>query len=453
MALVDLTNVNPWQQENEGAARANEQNQRTWAQLTNTLDKAAQRRQATAERNRALRDREYALANNETSQLVQASTNNKFTDVQLQQLGQQFKSEYYDAVKQYEASDKGDEARAAFEEAKQRSLGSARVVSGSLDKLTAQMETFRQAASTGAISDATNPAVREFMMDLQDPEVAMNRYSIEPDEQGQLRYVGTTSEGKEVNFLLDDVANGENAFAPVPKADMPKILTGITGDLSKIRKQVKEEWGVREVTDWEAMGTQLDARLDSYLSDPTSFKSVAAELGFGYEEFANAEAGIPVTTLDPEGNEIEVDNIDDLKNAVKMELMDQIEATVPHDEKILVDNRQSEVDKFKTEEKIKKQANLNEGVTKALESGNTSYFRDSLIGTKDPATGKPIQEVKFKDGKMQLIGLTSSNKPFLIGQYETDKLGDRQRITELFGGDRNVASDADRFNKFRSQLN
>ena len=165
--LVNLTNVNPWQQINEANQRAFETKQRAWAQLQNTLDKAAQRRQALAQRNQELRDREYALANNATSQLVQPQTNNKFTDIQLQQLGQQFKQEYYDAIKEYEASDKSDEARQRFEEAKQRSLSSARTVSGALDKLSAQMETFRQAASNGSISDATNPAVREFMADLR----------------------------------------------------------------------------------------------------------------------------------------------------------------------------------------------------------------------------------------------------------------------------------------------
>ena len=172
MALVDLTNVNPWRDVNEATARANEQNQRTWAQLSATLDKAAARRADLNARNQKLRDDEYALATKDTSQLVQADTNNKFTDIQLQQLGRQFKSEYFNAVKAYESSDKSDEARAAFEDAKQRSLGSARVISKSLDSLTGQMETFRRAAATGGISDATNPAVREFMKDLQDPEYA-----------------------------------------------------------------------------------------------------------------------------------------------------------------------------------------------------------------------------------------------------------------------------------------
>ena len=442
MALVDLTNVNPWAQINESTARANEQNQRTWAQLQNTLDKAAARRAATRERNQTLRDREYALANQETSQLVQASTNNKFTDMQLQQLGQQFKSEYYNAVKAYDQSDKSDEARQAFEEAKQRSLGSARVISGSLDKLTAQMETFRQAAKTGGISDATNPAVREFMADLQDPEVAMEQYSIEPDDQGQLRYVGTTSGGKEVNFLLDDIANGENAFAPIPQADMPTIVSGLTKDLANIKKQERTEWGVVEQRDWSTLGNELNSRFDKYLEDPTNFKSVAAGLGFGYEEFTAAEAGEPIKGVAADGSEYDITDLDSLKAAVKQELMDQVEATVPHEQKILLDTRNTEVNKFQAEQKLEKQAAINEQVSTALGSKDkgVEFFKTQLTGTKDPATGKVIQKVQYnKKGQLQLLGLTSNNKPFLIGQYETDKIGDQQRLTELFGGNRNLA--------------
>ena len=130
MALVDLTNVNPWQQENEANARAFQQNRQTWDRINQTIQAGIARRNELQAQDRDIRDREYALANRATDQLVQPQTNNKFTDIQLQQLGRQFKAEYYDAVKTYEASDKSDEAREAFENAKQRSLGSARVVSG-----------------------------------------------------------------------------------------------------------------------------------------------------------------------------------------------------------------------------------------------------------------------------------------------------------------------------------
>ena len=201
MPLIDLTNVDPYGPQVEAQGRALQQRnqalQFVFDQIANGIQAGRDRRAALEERNRALRDREYALINKETSQLVQPKSNNKFTDIQIQQLGQQFKQEYYDAVKEYENSDKGDEARAKFEEVKQRSLSSARTVSGALDKLSAQMETFRNAAKAGGISDAVNPAVREFMADLQDSEFAMENYSIEPDpETGELRFVGQTSGGK-----------------------------------------------------------------------------------------------------------------------------------------------------------------------------------------------------------------------------------------------------------------
>ena len=118
----------------------------------------------------------------------------------------------------------------------------------------------------------------------------MDNYQIVPDDQGHLRYQGVTSGGNEVNFSLDDIANGENEFLPVPKADMPGIITDLTSGLAQTKKKIQEEWGVREVTDWAAMGDALDSKFESYLDDPTNFRSVAAGLGFGYEEFKAAES-------------------------------------------------------------------------------------------------------------------------------------------------------------------
>ena len=81
--------------------------------LNQGLERSAARRAALEANNQQFRDREYALVNRATDQLVQPQTNSKITDLQLQQIGQQMKQEYYDAVKVYQESDKGDEARQA----------------------------------------------------------------------------------------------------------------------------------------------------------------------------------------------------------------------------------------------------------------------------------------------------------------------------------------------------
>ena len=421
MPLIDLTNVDPYGPQVEAQGRALQQRnqalQFVFDQIANGIQAGRDRRAALEERNRALRDREYALINKETSQLVQPKSNNKFTDIQIQQLGQQFKQEYYDAVKEYENSDKGDEARAKFEEVKQRSLSSARTVSGALDKLSAQMETFRNASRAGGISDAVNPAVREFMADLQDSDFAMENYSIEPDpETGELRFVGQTSGGNSVDFLLDDVANGENDFAPLPKADMPQIVNDLTKGLKAARRQVEEGGKIFEESDWAEMGSILDQRMEELLKDEPTFRAIAAGLGYGYEEFQEAD-------------------LDQLRADVKDELFKQIESVTPHERTLLFDPQAEPtlLDQARQKAALETQRNINQSVITAAGKKDIEFFKNSLVGRV-----KGIDNVKIKDGKLYMIK-GFGKKASVIHAYDLNNQGDLFRLTELFGGNRDLA--------------
>ena len=422
MPLIDLTNVDPYGPQVEAQRRAletrNQALQFVFDQISGGIQAGRERRAALEQRNQALRDREYALINKETSALVQPQSNNKFTDVQIQQLGQQFKQEYYDAVKEWEDSDKSDEARQKFEEVKQRSLASARTVSGALDKLSAQMETFKGAVGSGGISDAVNPAVREFMADLQDSEFAMENYQIVPDEQGQLRFVGQTSGGSEVNFLLDDVANGENEFSPIPKADMPQIVNNLVQGLNAARTQVEREGGkIFEATDWGQMGSVLDQRMNELLKNENTFRAIAAGLGYGYEEFEEADK-------------------DELMDAVKEELMQQIETITPHQEKLLFDPQAQPtlVQQAQTKQAIEKQTQINDQLVTAAAKKDVEYFKNALVGRV-----KGIDNVTIKDNKLVLVsGFGKKATPEQV--FDLNKIGDIYRLSELFGGNRDLAA-------------
>ena len=336
MALIDITNVNPWEAENRASAQAYAQRNQALQGVFDNISRGIQagqaRRAKQDEQDRAFRDREYAIIDNATAKLVQPNTNNKFTDVQLQQAGQEFKQDFYAAVKEYENSDKGDEARQKFNEAKQKALGSARTISGSLESLGEQMESFRQMYKDGGINPATDPAVREFFADLNDPATPPDHYQIVEDEEtGQLKYVGkTTQNGHDVSFFLEDIANGENQFAPLEKVDMPSVLQNLMKGVTAIKKQEQRDWGVAEVTDWDAIGNALDGRMNELLKDDTSFKQIAGGLGYTYEEIMNA---------DPE----------DLRKEIKQELLQQIEQVTPHEVNDILSNterqRQAEAQK------------------------------------------------------------------------------------------------------------
>ncbi len=345
MALVDLTNVNPYEGQVEAQRRLDETNAKVWGNLTNQISQSIQagitRRQALNARNQELRDREYALANEATGKLVQANTSNKYTDMQLQQVGRQFKQEYYDAVKTYQDSDKSDEARQTFEEAKQASLGAARTINGSLESLGTSMEAFKQQIKNGGISDSMDPAVRSFFADLNSPDVDPSQYQIIKDpETGALKYSGETSDGYPVDFFLEDIANGENQFSPIPKTNMPEVVQNLTQGLSNIVKQEERDWGVVQATDWSTAGSVLSSRIDDLVKETDNFRGLAAGLGYGYEELEMAANGEPFT--DQDGREIT--NEDDLKKAIKLELMQQVEAFTPHQEQTLSVKEQKEVE-------------------------------------------------------------------------------------------------------------
>jgi len=449
MALIDLTNVNPWAQELDAQRRSNAIRQQAFSSAFDSIQaglaRSAARREALEAQNMAFRDQEYALINRATDNLVQAGTNSKVTDVQLQSTGQAIKKEYYDAVKAYQDSDKGDEARQAFEQAKQKALGSARTISGALDKLTAATTTFENAWNTGGISDAMNPGVRQFMIDLVNPETDPQQFQIVTDpETGRLKYQGETTGGHPVDFFLDDIANGDNVFAPIPKADMPKIVQNLTQGLKADMVQERLENGaIVSKTNWDSLGTQLDARMDQLLTEEGNFRAIAAGEGFGWDAF-NAVKNGEVWT-DPEGNEYAT--IDDIKAELKQDLFDKIEMIMPHEEVLVAPPQQGLTLAQQEQRKValETQASINESVGKAAQTAlstggkDIDYFRDNLIGRVPN-----VDEITMKDGKLVLVS-GFGKKAQVVSAFDLNKTGDLQRLTELFGGNRDYASQASLF--------
>ena len=419
MAIVDLTNFDPYAGELESQRRAHESRARLWSGVaqgvSDNIQRGVERRQAMNAQSQQIRDREYALVNKATDQLVQPKTNSKITDVKLQELGQQFKSEYYDAVKAYEESDKGDDARREFETVKQRSLTSAKTVSGSIEALQGQAEVFRGLISSGGISDAVNPAIRSFMADLIDPETPDDQYQIQPDpDTGELRYVGKTKDGDDVDFLLDDIANGENQFNFTPKTNMTDVITNVLSGVSDLTKTEERAWGVAEVTDWGSIGTAIDGRLDKLINEEGNLRSIAAELGYGYEDFQSIKEGGSATGRDGE----EVVGIEGLKVVIKEELMDQIESTTPHKENAL----QGDPNAQKRQMLEQKAFQGAQTLTAAAQSGDTAAYNE-FLNKKVTLGGVAGQVASIKPssgGKVEVI-VRSGQKGGAKQTFDTNK--------------------------------
>ncbi len=433
MALVDLTNVNPYAGQVEAQRRLDETNAQVWSNLTNKISQGIQagiaRRQELDNETREQRDREFKLANESTSKLVQANTGTKYTDVQLQQVGRQFKQEYYDAVKTYENSDKGDEARDAFEEAKQASLGSARTIGASIDALSTSMDAFKEQAKVNGISNAMDPAIRAFFADLNDPATRPEQYQIVKDDQGRLKYQGTTSptesnpKGYPVDFFLEDLANGENEFAPQGKEDMPSVIQTLTKGLDAAVKQEKREHGVVEVTDWNSVDQALTSRINELFDDDTNFRQMAAGLGYGYNQVETVIAGEPLM-VDPDGDgpgqPYEVKDIEGLKDAMAQELKMQVESTTAHKEKWIAGaDPDSQVQAYNQEQT----AARNSAIVSTISSGDPGVLNAQLTGKKVSLDGVQanFREAAYDDkGNLVITGVVGTGKNAALAEKVYD---------------------------------
>ena len=421
MALVDLTRVDPYGPQVEAQGRAlaqrNASLQNVFNQITNGIQAGQARRARQDEQDRIFRDREYGIINAATSQLDQAHTNNKFTDVQLQQAGQEFKSDFYAAVKEYENSDKGDEAKQRFDQARNKALNSARTISGSLEALGEQMDSFKQMYKDKKISPAMDPAVREFILDLNDPSTPPDHYSIEEDENGRLKYVGkTTQGGHNVNFFLEDIANGENQFTPVEGVEMTDVVKKLMTGVDTIKK---EENG-QIMTDWTKMATILDDRMEGMMSDDTEFRRLAGGLGYSYEDIVSMDK-------------------DDLKAEMKQELMQQIESLTPHSVNDAVANAQRA---NTLEERQQQNKGIVDSLTQQLFVNKDTSFLSNTLKSR----GKPVNiggrnaivaDIQLKGNKLLIGGFAGKEQVQevidLTNPYES------ARVAQWLGADYNQA--------------
>ena len=465
MALADITHIDPYKQENEARARRyqvqNQALQHVFDNIAGGLQKGNERRLALAEKDKQFTDRETALANQQGNQLTQTESTNKFTNKQLQETGRAFKQEYFNAVKAYEASDKSDEAKQALEDAKAKAMGSARTIAQTYENIDAQMELFRQAAKSGQISSATDPAVRAFMIDLQDPATPVDKFQIVDDGQGNLKYVGTAGQevdeqgnpvegtGYPVDFYLEDIANGNNSFTPTAKVDMPNILTNLAKQIPDAKREVEREWGLARVNDWDQIGEAMSGSLDQMLKDETDFRQIAAELGYDHTKFNDivAEQGY-----------------DFLKGEVKNELMQQLAETTPEVEERLVEYNPVSQESQKVmetkaaiqqEEALQKQQDINATLNRAAANPteNLDYFRNAVIGQK--IGNKLIDDASIhkKTGRLVFTSGIGKENAKAVAQFDLNKLADRQRLSEFFGGNRNLYDQADKRNQaYQKQL-
>ena len=414
--LVDLTNVDPYAKANEASARfyaeRNKGLQKIWDAAGQAISAGFERKR----QNEEMRADEERVFESKVNQTIQTDRTDKFTTEQLEQVGRGFKQEYYDAVKAYESGPKDEEAKRALSEVKATSLNSAKMIAGSLEKIGASVDNFDQMVQAGNVSDATNPTVRTFLKDLADPNTKEDQYKIVKDANGALKYKGKTSAGEDVDFFLSDIAEGRNAFAITPKADIDGLTTQLSKQVSELVKEEPTEFGAAKVTDWDRVGVQVGDTLNKMFDDEQTFRRVAAELGYDYQAFETAKA---------EGGE------EEMRAKIKDEMMGRVQAITPDVREITAVKPEyafqmaSPGEKIKHEAAVQEKLESSQAALDAISKQDPDYFK-GLVGSVPGA-----EDVQIKNGKVIFYSHTAAGKAKPEQVFKLNSSGDKQRLLEL----------------------
>jgi len=142
--------------------------------------------------------------------------------------------------------------------------------------------------------------------------------------------------------------------------------------------------------------------MDKLLTDENNFRAIAAELGFGYEVFEAAKNEQLTEGFAVDDDIYDISNIDDLKDAVKKELMDQIEYITPH--------RQNVVEIAQQQAPFENAAQTSAQFTQAVESKDANAF-NGYLGKSAVVNGFKGNIYEITPGKNNkvTIGVRSGN--------------------------------------------
>ena len=428
MAINSITNVNPY----EVDRRANIQAAQNAGQsigsgiqaLGEISTKAEARRKAdedraylNEERHRAILDREQKRDTETFGELNQATAKSGAIGKQFQKLAADDKSLFVDLTSELEDSGTSRERRAEIREQMGVIGGRAKNIAGSLTKLNENAASWDAIRTDKGISDATPPAARDFMMDLinRDNE---DGYSIVVDEaSGKEKFVGKTSGGHDIDFFVEDVAQGTNVFRAIPKASKDEILGNILKEVPEEVKTIDNAYGAAQQNDTEAMGKQAASVIMKRLDNEEQYRSLASVYGFGYEELQGLEeGGVPLdpnlseedaAAIDKDGDGY-INNQDELKGYLANRMLHDLSDRIPNGFKQINTNKynadiQRETAEIKQEnksevehqEELKKNSQSAVDLTDAFSSGN--YEALGVISKK------------LEDGK---VGIIRNGKKF-----------------------------------------
>ena len=304
MALVSLTNVNPYEvdyssthraAETAGAAigRGLQQLGAGFAQAKQNADQRAKEKEEKLQENNAELAKKYSETFGELDQTIEG---NNFLQGQFIQSGMQDKKEYTALLNKLDDTSISQEERIAAMGRVESIKASAKNLNSAISNLQTTTASIKEMAENDQISPGTDPKIIDFVTEMDNPELAKN-YSLQTDESGNRFIVGQTRKGTPINLSIDKLASGENQLRTLPRKDKGEFIKGISDELFKnpAYKAGENKIGAIQMVDAKAMGESVAPRIMDTLRDETSFRQLSAGYGFDFDDIQSLQNGIPLS--------------------------------------------------------------------------------------------------------------------------------------------------------------
>ena len=305
MALVSLTNVNPYEvdrSQNIAASASLGQNiSRGLQSIGQGFAVAKQKAEERAkEKEKENQERNKALAKNYSEtfgELDQTIENNNFLQDTFINSGLEDKKEYTNLLTKLDDTSLSNEERVKTMGRIESIKANASNLNSAIENLNTTTASIREMAETDQISPGTDPKIIDFVTEMDNPDLAKN-YSMETDDDGNRFIVGETQEGDPIRLSIDKLASGENQLRVLPRKDKGEFVKTLSDDLFKnpIYKAGENKVGAIQYVDAAQMGASVAPKIMDTLKDETSFRQISAGYGFDFDDINDLQEGIPISS-------------------------------------------------------------------------------------------------------------------------------------------------------------
>ena len=300
MALVNLTNVNPYEvdrRQNIAASAALGQNISQGLQsIAGGFAKAKAKADEEAKKLKEEQvENNKKLSKNLTENfgdLNQTLEDNNFMQETFIKDGQQTMKDYTELYNQLENPDNTPEDVARITASMDSLKARGENLNSALTNLETTTSSIKEMIANNTVSPGTDPSIVSFVTEMDDPELKKN-YTLDTDEEGNRYIVGKTQGGEDIKLSIDKLASGENQLRVLPDKPLHDFTKGVADIVLKdpVMEVGTNEIGLEKHVNAAAAGKIAGAEVTNILKDETSFRQIASGYGFGYNKIKALQEG------------------------------------------------------------------------------------------------------------------------------------------------------------------